>query len=166
MFTSNPNVVSRCLYSIHVLAKGQKLPIQVDCDRYLLEKMELSKGYIDGEHYPLLRHYARRVMIAWGWSTTYGSLEADPDAIKTDPDNQNSNQNDPKVSSETDMDDFVFRVDHLVYYLLYKLNIIHANSKQRKQQLNVYRSVMRSSLFWSITVAIGGILGYALFYKT
>lgn len=121
------------------------------------------------EENAVIEQYVRRSR-SWGWYTSYKNKSHDPHcAAEVDAtlgENQDHNVNEKSQDHDEQVVDVVkYHLDEFIYYMLYKLRFIDVQ-RGPKEARQAYRKFLRTSLFWSITAAIGGILGYySLFNK-
>jgi hypothetical protein len=149
-------------HRIHVIQRPLFFSSHVDSDQTLLDRMKLVPHHQD---YPLARHYARRV-LSWGWLLDFGSpasSTAVPSSVTSAPsdidvdtteDSPVKNQQQPDDQNSNNV-----HWDELLYYLLFKCRLLKQPRSSRRT-LESCRRFVNHGLFWSITVAISGVLGF------
>lgn len=142
-----------------MVQKPSFLLSEVDSDCTLLERMKLVQ---QEDHF--LDFYTRKIRC-WGWITSCrdrNQLSINKIEVSNNADHDVGN-----IDQRENVREIVqYNIDEFIYYLLFKMRAVEMprGSKESREQ---YRRFLRTSLFWSITAAIGGILGYcALIHKS
>ncbi len=145
------NLNSLFFVRIQLIQKPTFLVTEEDSDYTLLQKMELIN-----------EKNSKRRFHSWGWKSEYKV------PVRCSRSNELLPADDEKITDTEKCRDkngelrevVQYHVDEFVFYLLFKMGLVASQQSRSKQSRQAYRKFLRTSLFWSITAAISGILSY------